>query len=288
MIKSMTGFAREEFDEESIAGVIKVKSYNNRYLDISVSLPSQFSGFERKLQALLASRIRRGKVEYSLRIKRIEKPVAVSVDSDAAKALYGALSRMADDLGLEEKPSLSLLASFEGVIGFDKEVDSESLWTQVEARSLSALDAFERSRLAEGEATRRDIDSELSRFEESLGAVAERAAEIDATVQAQLRARFDEILPKGYDETRMLQELAVQLVRLSINEEVSRLKAHIKAFKTICGEEAPSKRLDFLCQEMNRETNTIGSKNMFVPVAHAVVEMKDALENIREQLRNIE
>ncbi len=288
MFKSMTGFAREEFDEEGLAGAIQIKSYNNRYLDISISLPSQLAGFEPRLQALLASRIHRGKVEYNLRIKKMEKPAAVNADPEAAKALYEALSRIADELGLEEKPSLSLLASFEGLVGFDKEMDSEGLWPLVEAKSLSALGIFEQSRRAEGEATSRNIDSELARFEEALATVAGHAAEIDTTVQTQLKARFDEILPKGYDETRMLQELAVQLVRLSINEEVSRLKAHIEAFKTIRGEEAPSKRLDFLCQEMNRETNTIGSKNMLIPVAHAVVEMKDALENIREQLRNIE
>ncbi len=284
----MTGFAREEFDEEILAGTIQIKSYNNRYLDLAISLPSQLAGFEPRLQALLASKIRRGKVEYSLRIKKIEKPAAVRADSDAAKALYAALSQIAGELGLAEKPSLATLSSFEGVISFDKEVDSEKFWSLVEARSLSALLAFEKSRLVEGEATSRTIDAELERFEAGLATVQTKAAEIDTTVQTQLKARFDEILPKGYDETRMLQELAVQLVRLSISEEVSRLKAHIEAFKTIRLDDAPSKRLDFLCQEMNRETNTIGSKNMLIPVAHAVVEMKDALENIREQLRNIE
>ncbi|MDD3981347.1 MAG: YicC family protein [Spirochaetales bacterium] len=288
MFKSMTGFARHEFDEELLSGAIQIKSYNNRYLDLAVSLPSQLAGFEPRLQSLLSSRIRRGKVEYSLRIKKIEKPAAVRVDTEAAKVLYEALSQMAAELGLAEKPSLAMLTSFEGLVGFEKEVDSELLWPIIEAKSLDALEAFEKSRLVEGEATSRSVDAELQRFEAGLAGVEARASEIDRTVQSQLKARFDEILPKGYDETRMLQELAVQLVRLSINEEVSRLKAHIEAFRKIRDDEAPSKRLDFLCQEMNRETNTIGSKNMLIPVAHAVVEMKDALENVREQLRNIE
>ncbi|MDX9784424.1 MAG: YicC/YloC family endoribonuclease [Spirochaetia bacterium] len=288
MFKSMTGFARHEFDEELLSGAIQIKSYNNRYLDLAVSLPSQLAGFEPRLQSLLSSRIRRGKVEYSLRIKKIEKPAAVRVDTEAAKVLYEALSQLAAELGLAEKPSLAMLTSFEGLVGFEKEVDSELLWPIIEAKSLDALEAFEKSRLVEGEATSRSVDAELQRFEAGLAGVEARASEIDRTVQSQLKARFDEILPKGYDETRMLQELAVQLVRLSINEEVSRLKAHIEAFRKIRDDEAPSKRLDFLCQEMNRETNTIGSKNMLIPVAHAVVEMKDALENVREQLRNIE
>ncbi|HWP69136.1 MAG TPA: DUF1732 domain-containing protein, partial [Rectinemataceae bacterium] len=113
-------------------------------------------------------------------------------------------------------------------------------------------------------------------------------ADIEINIKKQLSARFDEVLPRGYDEQRLLQEVAVQLMRFGINEEVSRLDAHIAAFRSIAQDEAPAKKLDFLCQEMNREVNTIGSKNMLVPVAHSVVEMKDALENIREQLRNVE
>ena len=104
----------------------------------------------------------------------------------------------------------------------------------------------------------------------------------------QLVARFKELLSESYDEGRVLQEVAVQLVRLTINEEIGRLRAHIDAFELMAKEPACGKKLDFLCQEMNREINTIGSKSMLVSVSHAVVEMKDALENIREQLRNVE
>ena len=288
MFKSMTGFAHRDFERDGLSGSIQLKSYNNRYLDISIALPPQVSAFEPKIQKILAERLGRGKVEFGLRLKKASAPTAVVPDIEAAKALYEAASRIAEGCGLAERPSLEFLARFEGVLSFEKDIDAESLWEPLSPEIAAALDEFEATRRREGAATEANIFAELGRFERSLVAVRAAASEIDATIARQLKARFDEILPQGYDEQRMLQELAIQLVRLTINEEVSRLDAHIAAFKDIGREDAPAKKLDFLCQEMNREVNTIGSKNTLVPVAHTVVEMKDALENIREQLRNIE
>jgi uncharacterized protein (TIGR00255 family) len=119
--------------------------------------------------------------------------------------------------------------------------------------------------------------------------VESRVGEIEASLKSQLLARFKEIMGEAVDENRVLAEVAALLMKYTVNEEVSRLKAHISSFhRGIESEEAVGKKLDFLCQEMGREVNTIGSKNILIPVAEAVVEMKDSLENIREQLRNIE
>ena len=187
-----------------------------------------------------------------------------------------------------EKPSLGLIASFEGVLTYEKDIDAETIWEPLAEEINTVLSEFEISRKREGKATHDDIFSELERFEVDFSVVKLSVADIEKNIKKQLATRFEEVLPKGYDEQRLLQEVAVQLMRFGINEEVSRLDAHIAAFRLIARDEAPSKKLDFLCQEMNREVNTIGSKNMLVPVAHSVVDMKDALENIREQLRNVE
>lgn len=288
MFKSMTGYAQRDFEGEGLAGSIQIKSYNNRYLDVSISLPSQLSSFEPKIQQTLSDRINRGKIEFGMRLRKMEKPESVRPDPAAAKAVYDAVSLVAEACGIDEKPSLGLIASFEGVLSFEEELDDESLWPPVAGEIEKLLSEFEASRLREGAAAEADIVSELGRFEAGLSVVRKNVGEIGDTIKSQLKARFEEILPKGYDEGRMLQEIAVQLARLSVNEEVSRLDAHIEAFKIMAKEDSPAKKLDFLCQEMNREINTIGSKNMLVPVAHAVVDMKDALENIREQLRNVE
>lgn len=288
MFKSMTGFAQRDFERDGLSGGIQIKSYNNRYLDISVSLPPQASSFEPRILAMIGERISRGKVEFSLRLKKIECPLTVRSDLAVASSLYQAMSQIAATCGIDEKPSLRLIASFEGVLTYEKDMDSESLWLPLAEEVRLAIDEMEASRIREGGATESNILAELARFEAGLALVSENAAEMDRTIRSQLQERFEELLPKGYDEQRLLQEVAVQLVRLTIAEEIARLDAHIVAFRTMSGEESPAKKLDFLCQEMNREVNTIGSKNTLVSVAHAVVEMKDALENIREQLRNVE
>lgn len=293
MFKSMTGFALREFEPEGFTGSVLLKSYNNRYLDISVSLPPQLIAYEPTAQQMISGRLNRGKVEVSVRLKRAAPSSALSADAAAAKTVYEALNSVAEACGMNERPSLALVASFEGVLSYEKEdIGDESrwlsLWQSVEKELALALEEFEASRVREGAAAEKNIFEELARLEKELGLVKQHAAEIETMIKTQLQNRFAEILPQGYDEQRLLQETAVQLVRLSVNEELSRLDAHISAFRSLAAQEAPSKKLDFLCQEIGREVNTIGSKNMLVQVAHAVVEMKDALENIREQLRNVE
>jgi uncharacterized protein (TIGR00255 family) len=288
MLKSMTGFAKRDFEKAGFSASITLKSYNNRYLDVSISLPPALSGLEPRISALLGSGIRRGKVECSLRAKARENVTIMKVDLDLARSLHHALGSIAQACGLAEEPSLATLAGFEGVLGREGEFDAQAIWTEFEPEFVAALKEFESSRLREGGATEANILGELDRFAAGLKVVKGSAAAIEETLVGQIKTRFEEVLPKGYDEQRMLQEVAVQLVRFGINEEISRLEAHIEAFGAMLSEESPAKKLDFLCQEMNRETNTIGSKNILIPVAHAVVEMKDSLENIREQLRNVE
>jgi len=284
----MTGFARREFKTDIIAGAMQIKSYNNRYLDIVISLPPQLSMFEPLFQQALSDSIRRGKIEFSLRVKSFSYPVNVQPDTSAAKAIYSALAEIGKSLEMTEKPNLSMIASFDGVLQYDRDVDIDVIWQSLKPVLNALIDEFNEHRKREGQATGTNIFAELDRFTSMLAVIRQNASQMDELIKTQLRERFDELLPKGYDEQRLLQEVAVQLVRLTINEEIARLDAHLAAFKTIAAEQMPAKKLDFLCQEMNREVNTIGSKNILIPVSHAIIEMKDALENIREQLRNIE
>lgn len=288
MFTSMTGFARREFKTDIISGVMQVKSYNNRYLDVAISLPPQLSMFEPLFQQALVENIRRGKIEFNLRVKSFSYPISVQPDTSAAKAIYSALAEIGKSLELTEKPDLALIAGFDGVLQYDCEVDVDIVWQSLRPILDELIAEFNEHRTREGEATQTNIFSELERFASMLAIIRQHASSMDEMIKNQLRERFAELLPNGYDEQRLLQEVAVQLVRLTINEEIARLEAHIAAFKIVSAEQMPAKKLDFLCQEMNREVNTIGSKNILIPVSHAVIEMKDALENIREQLKNIE
>jgi uncharacterized protein (TIGR00255 family) len=288
MFKSMTGFAQKEFDIGPVAGSLQLKSYNNRYLELSISLPPQLSMLEAQVRQFLSERLVRGKVEFSIRLSKFEYPVHVVPDLSAARTVYAALKQVAGACGLKDEPSLDVVASVDGVLKFEKELDNSQLWQAILPEMQSVFDEYEQVRSREGLATEQNVFAELARLEQGLEVVKANLPDIESSIKRQLRERFDEMLQDGYDEQRFLQEVAVQLVHFGINEEVSRLGAHLAAFHTMAQQPGPAKKLDFLCQEMNREVNTIGSKNVLVEVAHSVVEMKDALENIREQLRNVE
>lgn len=289
MIKSMTGFAHRDFAEAGFRGSVEIKSYNNRYLDLAVYLPPYLSKLEPRLRGYLSERIVHGKVEASLRIRELDAPVEASSDIAAARAVASVLAEIARACDIEGPLRLDSVIGFDGVVSFDREVDDEALWARIGPELEACFADYESSRLREGASTRDDIAGHLARVGASLGAVRELLPEIDRTVRNQLGSRFKEVMGDAVDEGRVLAEIAAALMKYSISEEVMRLSAHMDSFSRIMETEAaPGKKLDFLCQEMNREVNTIGSKSMLLAVSRSVVELKDALENIREQLRNIE
>jgi uncharacterized protein (TIGR00255 family) len=289
MIKSMTGFAHRDFAKDGFRGGIEIKSYNNRYLDLSVSLPPYLSKLEPRIRSFISDRVIRGKVEASLRIREFDAPVEANADIAAAKAVAEVLSRISKACGIEAPVSLESVIGFEGVIAFDRNVDDEELWARISPELEACFADYEASRIGEGASTKADIEAHLSSVSSCLDLVKEQVPEIERTVRSQLSRKFKEVMGDAVDEARVLAEIASALMKYTISEEISRLSAHIGSFEDILGtQNAPGKKLDFLCQEMNREVNTIGSKSMLLPVSRAVVELKDALENIREQLRNIE
>jgi uncharacterized protein (TIGR00255 family) len=289
MIKSMTGFAHREIAQCGFRGSLEIKSYNNRYLDLQTSLPPYMSRLEPRIRSFLADRIVHGKVEASLRVREIDISVQASADLIAAKAVAAVLKDISAACGIVEPIRIGNILSFDGVVVYERDFDEDALWS----RLLPELDAcfaeYEAARIREGESTRADMDNQLSRVVTAIDQVRARVPEIESTVRIQLASRFRDVMGDTVDEARFLSETAVLLMKYGMNEEISRLGAHVASFRRIVeSETAPAKKLDFLCQEMNREVNTIGSKNILLPISEAVVELKDALENIREQLRNIE
>jgi uncharacterized protein (TIGR00255 family) len=289
MIKSMTGFSHRDIAQQGFRGSLEIKSYNNRYLDLFVSLPPYLSKLEPRIRSFLAERIVHGKVEAWLRVRDFDAPVEASADIAAAKAVASVLAQIAAACDIEAPLSLSSVIGFEGVVSFDREVDDEGLWERVAPELEACYADYDASRIREGESTKEDIEAQLARVAACLGSIKEQVPEIDRTVRSQLSSKFKEVLGDAVDEGRVLAEIASSLMKYSINEELSRLAAHTESFaRTLGHDAAPGKKLDFLCQEMNREVNTIGSKSMLLSVSRSVVELKDALENVREQLRNIE
>jgi uncharacterized protein (TIGR00255 family) len=289
MIKSMTGFAHRDISRPGLRGSLEIKSYNNRYLDLLISLPPYLSKIEPRIRAFLSERIIHGKVEAWLRVREIDAPIAASADIAAAKAVAEVLGQISDACGIKAPLGLGSIIGFDGVVSFERTLDDDSLWALISPELVLCFADYEAMRLREGAATKTDICSQLDRVKGGLLFIREKVPEIETTVRTQLSTKFKEVLGDAVDEGRVLSEIASSLMKYTINEEITRLSSHMDAFSLIIDtENAPGKKLDFLCQEMNREVNTIGSKSMLLSISQTVVELKDALENIREQLRNIE
>jgi uncharacterized protein (TIGR00255 family) len=285
----MTGYAFEERQDDQVSLSVEIRGYNSRFLELFIYLPSYLSSLEPKVREYMASRCRRGKVEINIRFKEYNSDISVSVNREAALAYGNAISVLAQTLGIQEKPPLSALLSMEGVLEVEKNRDDERNWKYIEPCLRMAADRFDGERIREGAHTLEDILSHITLLESSVRIAAAHAPVLETAIQENLRNRFIELLGDKIDETRILTETAVLLMKYTISEEISRLGSHLSEFRAeVERNPSPGKKLDFLCQEMNREVNTIGSKTPDLAVSRAVVDMKDALENIREQLRNVE
>jgi uncharacterized protein (TIGR00255 family) len=285
----MTGYGYAEQQDDRYSVAVEVKSYNNRYLDINLSMPGAQSSLEASVREKIGAACRRGRVEVYIRFRDGQEDVAVNLDADVATAYLCAIREVKELAGIEEPVQLSHLLPREGLLRSERSLDPDSAWSHIEPLLDQALETFKASRTTEGLTLAADIASHLEQIELFVDNVEQHAEQIEKTIYANLRQRFDEVLGNAVDENRVLSEVAVQLTRFSINEEIVRLRTHIAGFREICAQEGPvGKKLDFLCQELNREINTTGSKSILVEVNQKVVEAKDALENIREQLRNVE
>jgi uncharacterized protein (TIGR00255 family) len=285
----MTGYAYREKAGNDFSVTMEIKGYNSRHLDIYVNLPPFLSMLEMKIREIAASVCGRGKIEIFVRIREHNVPVNISVNKNAAKAYYDAITNLANDLNLEEKPRLHTLLGMDGVLDIEKNRDEDLYWQTIEPVLRDTLNQFYAEREREGGHTKKDILSNLERILLSIQKIVNFAPLIENNIKENIKSRFAELLGNQVDENRILAETAALLLKYTISEEISRLGSHLNEFITETEKNPrPGKKLDFLCQEINREINTIGSKSAIIEVSSEVVKMKEALENIREQLRNVE
>jgi uncharacterized protein (TIGR00255 family) len=288
-MKSMTGYGYAEAAAKTFYMSLEIKSYNNRYLDMYINVPAALSPLEARIREYLGRRILRGKVEVFLKIKSIEEEIAVSVDPSVVNGYLTALKKLAEIAGTNEEIRLSHLLHMEGILKTDQLRGVEDYWKELEPLLEKVFAGFEESRLREGKATEKDILALHADITKNAELTSSYAPEIEKRFSETIRGRMEELLGDKIDEDRIAAEVAMLLVKYSIHEELVRLASHCEAFLAAAAEEGSiGKKLDFICQEMNREINTIGSKNVMAEVSRCVVAMKDDLENIREQIRNIE
>ncbi len=288
-MKSMTGFGFAEHKGESIQASVEIKSYNNRYLDININVPGYLSPLEPFLRGYLSDRVARGRIDVYVKLRDQDAPVEVALDREAVRAYRQVLLQLAEEADLPRELSVSHFLRLEGVLSIDRQTDVERYKAVLEPVLAEAFGQFEENRAIEGAATVEDIRRLVATIEQGVDTVEEHAGELEEKLREHVQRRFEEIVGQEYDAERVYTEIASLLVRYSINEEVARLRSHLKSFRSTMEDgSAAGKKLDFVCQEINREINTIGSKSFIAEVNNTVVDMKDAVENIREQVRNVE
>ncbi|MDT3389292.1 MAG: YicC family protein [bacterium] len=292
-MKSMTAYGYAEFQNDSYLMTMELKSYNNRFLEIGYSGPPYLSSYEPTVTDLIKQHAQRGHVDISVKVKNIKSNVEVNVDRDAVASYLKAFREIRDmgaSQALEIRTRMGDVISQDGVLSSIRTDGIEAYQEGLDYCSKIVMQQFDEAKAREGEVTRRDLSGLLESIAKSLEVVKANVGKLEEMIRNNLTDRIHEMLgDQKYDENRILTEVAVMLNRYTINEEVVRLGAHIAEFrKLLASTEAVGKRMDFLSQEMNREINTIGSKSQMVEVNFEVVNMKDSLENIREQIRNIE
>ncbi len=293
MMKSMTGFGRGEAEKDGIRITVEMKSVNNRYLDPNIKMPRILKFAEESIKRTIKKHLQRGRIETYINMDmKAEDFTTVKVDEAMADAYYGALETLQKRFDLSGDIQLDQLLRFNEIIQVEQsEADEEVLQEVLLKAAETALTKLVEMRSVEGAHLKEDISSHLTRLDQLTQEIAERAPLVSKEYKGKLEARIEELLDQKIelDPARIANEVAFFADRADINEEIARLNSHMKQFTDVIEkDDAIGRKLDFMLQEMNRETNTIGSKSNDVAITGRVIEMKSALEKIREQVQNIE
>jgi len=318
-VNSMTGYASAESGDADIRVFAEIKSVNSRFLDLSINMPIFLNSLEQNIRKKCEQKIMRGKVDVFIRLKEASSDIKVEADLAIAASYAQALRQIARSLNLPDSSvSLDLLARQDGVLTVQKDCRIDAYWAALEPVFDCALNKLCEERAREGEHLKRDMEKQLAHIEACLTVFRKSVPLMEKTFKDTIVKRFNEVLGDAVDEQRVMSETAALLVKYTINEEIVRSESHIQALKkelngcadsrdcigadcaggesraggkevgNTGGNKASGRKIDFLCQELNREINTIGSKNQLVEIGAAVIEAKNALENLREQCRNVE
>ena len=295
MFKSMTAFGRCKDSVGAKDITVEIRSVNNRYFDASVRISRAYSFLEEKIKPYLQQRgISRGKVDVNISIELTQSEgVSVCLDEAYAKGYIDALYALRDTFGLEDDISTMKVAQNPQLFKIVKpEEDAAKDWEDLLSVLSRAVDGFIEGREREGDNLYRDISAKLDTIKSHVAVIEDLSDDDVKGYRARLKERIQEALEDNnisVDENRLLTECAIYADKVAIDEELVRLRSHFTAFEKIAASPEPAgRKLDFLIQEMNRETNTIGSKCCDSRIAHKVVDIKTELEKIREQIQNIE
>lgn len=291
MIKSMTGYGRGISESNGKEYVVEIKSVNHRYNDISIKMPRYLSFLEDKVRHYVSKSILRGKTEIYITVNSVSASSKnVVVDKELVGIYISEMRQIIERYNLQDDISLATIMRLPDIVTTASVENEEQYWNELKISIDLALKQILDSKLAEGEKLKIDIENRLQKVSEYVDIVKEKSSSLLEEYKTKLTNRINELGASSIiDENRIGMEVVLFADKSSICEEVTRLKSHIDALKKMLEVSEPiGKKIDFLVQEMNRETNTIGSKANSIGITNYVVEMKNEIENIREQVQNIE
>ena len=292
MLKSMTGFGRAQKEIDGYVITVELKSVNHRYFEFSSRVPRQYGFLDEKLKSYINGKVSRGRIECYVTIEALNTDTAdVVVNHTLATAYVNALKEIAETYKLKDDFGASTISRFPEVLVVRKsDEDEEKLWGYVQEVCSEAIDKFVAMREVEGSKMKDDIYSRGQFILDCVSYIEERSPQTVKEYNDKLVERVHELLGDvSLDESRILQEVAIYADKVAVAEETVRLRSHIEQLNAFISSDEPvGRKMDFLVQEINRETNTIGSKANDVDIARKVVDIKAEVEKIREQIQNIE
>ena len=290
-MKSMTGFGRAALESNGRNYVIEIKTVNNKYSDITVKAPKRFSFMEDKIRKQIANKITRGKIDVSISFFDFSsKSKNIVLNKEIAREYITQLREIADENNLSENISVVEIAKLPDILNSIDSNDDEEITNELVQCLNMAIENLIEMRKNEGENIKQDLLVRIERVQKLVDEITQNSKGIVEEYVNKLEKRVKEILKTDVvDEYRIAQEAVIYADKTSIEEELTRLNSHIVQFKELANSDGPvGKKLDFMIQEMNRETNTIGSKSGSGEITKDVIDLKVELEDIREQVQNIE
>ena len=291
MIKSMTGYGRAKLSKDDREYQIEIKSVNHRYLDISVRIPKQLSYLEETMKKEIAKKVKRGKIDVFVTFENNSlEGKEIKINTELAKAYIDELKKLAEKENILSDIQVTEISKYPDVLNIQSSQDDEKITKEVLETITIATDNLVQMRETEGNKISEDLLKRLNTRNKKVEEIAKLSTGLIEEYVVKLEERIKEILKnQEIDKTRLAQEVVIYADKCSIEEEVTRLNSHISQFKNLLNSnEAIGKKLDFIIQEMNRETNTIGSKANNLEITNGVIDIKTEIENIREQVQNIE
>lgn len=291
MIKSMTGYGKATLSVENREYQIEIKSVNHRYLDMNIKMPRTISYLEEEVKKTIMTYVKRGKVDVFITFENNStEGRKIQINKEIASVYIKELKKLAEEENILANIEVTEISKYPDVLSIQNEQNEEKIKQELIEVTKQAVQKLVEMRSAEGSKMAQDLLQRVEEVQQNVTKISDQSTGLIQDYVVKLESRIKELLPNHeIDQNRLVQEVVIFADKCSVQEEITRLNSHIAQFKNFLqAEENIGKKLDFLIQEMNRETNTIGSKANCLEITNKVIDIKTQLENIREQIQNIE